>query len=282
MNRSRRMFRAGATIAIPAATFLFASGGVANADPTLGSAASRIEFSFNSGDYGFQEYGGGNFSYAYGGESGATQGEPAPEAMASVVGSGGGAGSDNFVMTTLQYYFEVTGPTPTVEIDVNGINSFSASYTGGTDSIAWVQSNGVIEETGANGTFGATVATFGNNYLASCPSNINCSGGPAYSYPGPYTQTSMIADVQVYAIQLQIYASVFNSGTASGTFDPVISIDPSVPDAGAYQIFTSAGIENSPPTTVGSVPEPSTWTLLIAGFCVAAPFWRWRRRASPA
>jgi hypothetical protein len=52
------------------------------------------------------------------------------------------------------------------------------------------------------------------------------------------------------------------TGLASATFDPYFYVDPSFPNANQYSIIVSAGIGNAP---AGSVPEPSTWALLLIG-----------------
>ena len=56
--------------------------------------------------------------------------------------------------------------------------------------------------------------------------------------------------------------------------DPLISIDPTTPNAGAYSLQFSAGIGNGAPA---SAPEPASWALMIGGFGLAGGALRRRR-----
>jgi PEP-CTERM motif len=48
-----------------------------------------------------------------------------------------------------------------------------------------------------------------------------------------------------------------------GYVDPYLAIDPSFADAGDFHLVISDGVGNSPP---GSIPEPSTWAMMLVGF----------------
>jgi hypothetical protein len=55
-------------------------------------------------------------------------------------------------------------------------------------------------------------------------------------------------------------------GTASffANVDPTFAIDPTFADAAEHSVVLSAGAGNS---LTSAVPEPSTWSMVILGFC---------------
>ena len=57
----------------------------------------------------------------------------------------------------------------------------------------------------------------------------------------------------------------FGGGPFSAAIDPLITIDPSSVAAG-YSLELSPNVTQS--VVAPSVPEPSTWTMLLAGFAV--------------
>ena len=60
--------------------------------------------------------------------------------------------------------------------------------------------------------------------------------------------------------------------------DPVLSIDPSTPNAGAYWLVLSDGIGNSAP----AVPEPANWALMLSGIAALGLTFGGRRQVSIA
>ena len=64
--------------------------------------------------------------------------------------------------------------------------------------------------------------------------------------------------------QVLVAASVTQDGTAFGFIDPYIFVDPNFANAADYTITVADGIVNAP-APVSSVPEPRTWTLVLAG-----------------
>jgi hypothetical protein len=62
--------------------------------------------------------------------------------------------------------------------------------------------------------------------------------------------------------------------TTTATVDPYFSIDPAFTD---YSLAFSPGVGNS----IGAVPEPSTYAMLILGFA-GVGFMAYRRKSQPA
>lgn len=60
--------------------------------------------------------------------------------------------------------------------------------------------------------------------------------------------------------------SLSQDGSSAQAFaDPLITIDPSTPDAGDYVVLVSTGFGNAD-LGGGGVPEPATWGLMLIGF----------------
>jgi PEP-CTERM motif len=154
------------------------------------------------------------------------------------------------VNASILYSFVVNGPSGPVTVDLSG------------------QVGGDTMGTNAQASTSIQIITF------AISSEGTASESPIYSATGPITgpqqqavnlQFSLTAG-QAYLIGLTADASVKNCcstfpQSASAFFDPMITIDPSTPDASAYSIAFSPNL-----TSTGAIPEPSTWTLLLAGF----------------
>ena len=79
-------------------------------------------------------------------------------------------------------------------------------------------------------------------------------------------------------VYMDVYADAAagpNPSSASATADPIISIDHSTLNFGDYALLFSPGVGN------GGVPEPATWTLMLAGLGLAGARLRRRARLAP-
>jgi hypothetical protein len=76
----------------------------------------------------------------------------------------------------------------------------------------------------------------------------------------------MISTNQVYVVTLQTDVTVgtANDGNANGagTVEGIVTMDPTFTVPAGYTIVLSAGVGNGVPP---AVPEPATWTMLVAG-----------------
>lgn len=82
----------------------------------------------------------------------------------------------------------------------------------------------------------------------------------------------------INTVYMDVYADAAtgpNPSSASATADPIISIDQSTLNFGDYSLLFSPGVGN------GGVPEPATWTLMLAGLGLAGARLRRRARLAP-
>jgi hypothetical protein len=70
---------------------------------------------------------------------------------------------------------------------------------------------------------------------------------------------------RVYEVDLNVQANAFSFGSgtdaASASVDPLITIDPTFPDADQYEVFFSPGVGDR---SASAVPEPATCTMLLS------------------
>jgi PEP-CTERM motif len=166
-------------------------------------------------------------------------------ANANTLGQEGGAS----LTATITYDFVINGPSGPVTVDFSG-------QVGGDTMGANAQASTSLQ-----------IITFITSGQGLTPSTVYFGTGPI---TGPQQQAvslqfSLTAG-QDYVIGLTADASVKNCcstfpQSASAFFDPMITIDPSTPDAAAYSLAFSPNL-----TSTGAIPEPSTWVLLLAGF----------------
>jgi hypothetical protein len=187
----------------------------------------------------------GIHSISSGGASATNSGGP------SFVGSIASASNSIYkaaVNAFLVYSVEVIGPTPTATLDVT---SFAESTS--TGGIA----NTLGEIQGVNGfeLFGKTCF----DSTGGCPTGSSPDTGV-----GSTEVTASIGDPMTVTLTTEIIAKAGDSSYA--ILDPLITIDPSTPDAQAYQILFSSGVANIGPA--GAVPESSTWVLMLTGLAV--------------
>ena len=110
------------------------------------------------------------------------------------------------------------------------------------------------------------------------PSAASCKG-QGTSFSGTQKGFGNIDVLSDYEVIVTGNASG-GSGQYSATLDPSVVIDPTFPDASAYSIVFSPNVGGSAGSTV---PEPSTWALLVVGFAgLGIAGWRRGRRMAAA
>jgi hypothetical protein len=148
--------------------------------------------------------------------------------------------------TQLTYYVSFSGPSADVSVHVLASGSASTSTPG------------------INGSASSSLTLFGNNYLA-CSSCI--FGGTTFSVDEPF----LVQTNHNYAITMQAIVQSMQNQNGSASVDPFFS----VPDG--FFIDISPDIGNLSP----SVPEPSTWAMMILGFA-GIGYLTYRRRNQAA
>jgi hypothetical protein len=148
----------------------------------------------------------------------------------------------------LNYQFKIVGPGSAVSVFVNSSGSVGGSSTGG----------------GSYSSLQATMSVDGQGIAIdeSVPSGSILTAGLFDLNQSDVFQTNSLYGVTMIA---EGAAGVgFIAGTASffAQVDPIFTIDPAVTNADQYSFVFSPGIGNS----VGAVPEPSTWAMMILGF----------------
>jgi hypothetical protein len=174
---------------------------------------------------------------------------------------------------TLTYYVEFSGPSGNLPIDIAATGSVSSSLGWNYNSLVAGLTLSASQPTGPNYN---DLASLVCNYEAS----EFCSGSP---------QTLNVDSPFTFAANVPIAISMFEevggssslSGTVTGSLDPILSIDPSFANAGAYTVEVSAGITQSlgTPLTPANAPEPGTWALLAGAMgAFALRYKGWARR----
>lgn len=149
----------------------------------------------------------------------------------------------------LVYSVEVIGPTPTAMLDVTSFAE-SASTGGAANTSGEIQ--------GVNG-----FTLFGKTCFDTSAGGCS-TGSSSDTGVGGTEVIASIGDPMTVTLTTEIIAEAGDSSYA--ILDPLITIDPSTPDAQAYQILLSSGVANIGPA--GAVPESSTWALMLTGLAV--------------
>lgn len=161
----------------------------------------------------------------------------------------------------------VPGPAPSDRFRVNAFSQVQVGALRGTPSPV----------RGASTSFEANYfgnASDLNNYC------INCGGGGSsfdqtvWVYSNSDIRVSLTSSVLLEYISDGPGGPLTVFGSVSAETDPVFQIDDP-----AYAGFSIVGVPTGDlPTTVGGVPEPATWAMMILGFGLSGAAIRSRRR----
>jgi hypothetical protein len=188
--------------------------------------------------------------------------------------TGSSTGLDDYYVTAsgmanaeLQYYFEVGGPTPSVQLQIQAVGYFTIGPVpegGGAQGLISLS----VDGPGLDIADVATAETA--NPTAIVVSGVGTvSGNREQGYTGNINRTStMTVDTdQLYTVDIDAYSYATASPDAPYIYseaflDPYFSIVSDDPEA--YTLEFSPGVGNSPLSA--AVPEPSTWAMMLAGF----------------
>ena len=171
-----------------------------------------------------------------------------PSLQASVNVDNASTGGATAVTASILYAFAVNGPSGPVAVDFSA--QMGADTTGAISSRSLqdsLNSINIFSVPGADTVFSLTDPITGPQEQ-SINKQLSLTVGQDY-----------LVTLEAAAI-LENCCSTFPA-SASAFIDPMITIDPSTPDASAYSIAFSPNL-----TSTGAIPEPCTWVLLLAGF----------------
>jgi hypothetical protein len=123
---------------------------------------------------------------------------------------------------------------------------------------------------GAGGNVQGSVSVTAKNIVTNAVSTI------VNNTPGGFSQDVQITLGQEYQVSESASVQALWAGSASVSLDPFIQIDPSCNCSQYIDLVIGDQISN-----VGAVPEPSTWAMMILGFC-GLGFMAYRRQSKPA
>lgn len=200
----------------------------------------------------------------FGSQSATVQASDAPTLAVTSSGVGGdfeSGGGSNFQM---EYWVKVNAPdnSPQIQVGVEGLLTANTSFNSADPSGALVAAASAQTQIDATD----------NTMVFSADAEDGTSSTVA-------VDTTFAQDTNVW-FEVLIFASAgdaINEGTASAsaTVDPYFYIPSTVPNHQDYSIAVSDGILNSPPS---GVPEPSTWTMMLAGGAALGLFGARKRR----
>jgi hypothetical protein len=165
----------------------------------------------------------------------------------------------------LIYHFVVVGGTPGVSVPV--LISTNLTTTGNYPNLADAQ---ITVTTDPSGPIEKSVQE-------------TVYAGPFLDYPSSFSGTLSLAVVPGIDNVVDLYVSVGNSylrgGVLSASADPLIVVDPNLPNAADYSIFLSQGVGNG---LAANVPVPSTIIMLstLVPVILAGRYMRRSRRVA--
>ncbi len=191
---------------------------------------------------------------------------PVAGLMASTAYPGNFASYDTGGSGFLTYYFMISGPITGNLIPVDVDYRLHASHTG------------------SDGAFAEIIATAGSDIYTppSSDSRVICTD------PVCSDNSVEVAGTLHLMTRVGLIGSIFLEDEVTGTFspdaasalvfaDPFIHVDRSFPGYAAYSVELSDGVANALP---GTVPEPASWIIMIAGFGTIGATARRKRQAA--
>jgi PEP-CTERM motif len=164
------------------------------------------------------------------------------------------------------YYFEIVPNVPSQDSGT----SIPVVLTAESRAAATDYSGAAASASYANGQVQWPGGAF---FSCAASGDANCNTEPS-SFS--ISQTTQLFPDLAYDLLVQAYGYSDLAGTYGDMIDPQVEISPSFPDASDYTLVFS-------PNVAGSIPEPSTWAMLIVGFAgLGFAGWRGRGRCAAA
>lgn len=255
------------------------------------AAAPLISWTISSGDTQFSLSGTGSGTGSIDGATYTFGSVKSPSPTLFVTGSGSGPDGSHFD-ATLDYGVAFRGPLPSfffvpLSCSAQVGATCSSPYSAGP-YIPPVSASGYYEM-GAPNTF--LSAAVGNDFpFASCDSDLTSDCG-FHSYETVFGATTFTYDATgtTFFVPIRLHlAGDLNGGSSTffAAIDPVLSLNPdfitqsgfsanafTIDFGGVGNTSNAAGIR----AFAGGVPEPVSWTMMLAGFAVVGASLRRRR-----
>jgi hypothetical protein len=231
-------------------------------DPLLGSlvvAVGTTSFDQPTSTVPFSASGASPFSFASASITGGA--DPSISAQSQTTGNGTPGQVNASAGGELLYFFTVVGPTP-----VNVTATGSISIAGNSTSFATHDNmTEIVAGASSSASFG-----IGNNQVGEFITNATPGAFASTFLATPGIEYFVIMNVSTSAESLTLFAE---PALAAAEVDPVLTVDTTSP---GFSIDFSAGITQG---IASAVPEPSTWAMMILGFC-GVGFMAYRRKQS--
>ena len=186
---------------------------------------------------------------------------PTPTLVASGDYPGGGAFLNASANAVLTYNFAVIGGQAGDRVHLDIATLLHAAFQGSPNSYV----------------FSRVIVTTNLGEVTANICSLNCGAGTGVTdFKGALHVDAMSG--MLNTVYMDVYATAAagpNAGSANASADPIISIDHTTPNFGDYSLLFSHGVGN------GGVPEPATWTLMLAGLGLAGARLRRRARLAP-
>ena len=156
-----------------------------------------------------------------------------------------------------EYYFAAAGPPgEIVPVDFTAAGSISIFF----NSTGYANIGLSVHVTGPGLSYSS----------GGCQDALNSYTGAKCTPTTPLIGSTVLPVISGDMYAIDLLASGYGSANCGictvngvGYVDPYLAIDPSFADAGDFHLVISDGVGNSPP---GSIPEPSTWAMMLVGF----------------
>jgi hypothetical protein len=199
------------------------------------------------------------------GDAGEATASASAALAASATASGGPGGSDSSI-ANIVYFGEVAGSL-TTPIPLSIVGRLSATYGG--SSVAGETSSGAGDASMAWGIEGSSYSVQNVRFDPVLGSAEAClAANPCTSVLPQVVSINSVFNVdanQIFEVAIQVDARAGDDAFASASADPIISILADfLAEHPGLSLELSANVTQ--PGSGGSIPEPSTWAMLLLGF----------------
>jgi hypothetical protein len=191
-----------------------------------------------------------------------------PAVQAGALAISAGPGNAVSAGTGVQYFFEITGGNQGDHVPVIITTNLFTSISSSAGARAGITVDTDLLNRGLPAFTAAATACSSNSSTA-------CIGSNGASFTGALSLPAI--DGVRAEVDISALIDAVDGGSGFAIADPMIVIDPTFANASQYTLTISPGVGNALP----SVPEPSSWALMILGAGLAGSALRRRRPLVP-